>query len=248
MDLKDKATGIILGIALVASVTWIATIGPRKLPDTDRITALGAMEIDENAIILRGPVTNGLFPVSGSFIDLNDAFEKVREQVANGSKDVTIVIDSPGGVWDQGSKLFIDYLKYIKTEGVRTTCIVDGKAASMGLIIHSACSDRYATVKSKILWHSIAYSGNMRLQEDTAQDLLDHMKELNREIWGDVIPHFGRSFYKKHFDAQDYIPVLEVIMESKTYLRVINILVEPEIKKEEPKPSPRVIIRLPSSR
>ena len=115
--------------------------------------------------------------------------------------DITIVINSPGGVCYDGLSI-IDTMDYIKSD-VSTICM--GMAASMGAVILSAGTPgkRYALPHSRILIHQPL--GGARGQ---ASDILieaEQIKLLKDELCGIIASNSGQPFEKVIKDCdRDY--------------------------------------------
>jgi ATP-dependent protease ClpP protease subunit len=74
------------------------------------------------------------------------------EEIAKRSKNVNIVISSPGGSIIAGM-LFIEAMNRAQERGTKFTCVVDKLAMSMGFAILSVCDKRYIMNTSLLLWH-----------------------------------------------------------------------------------------------
>lgn len=102
------------------------------------------------------------------------AAQALMTQVADGERQVFFRIDSFGGsVW-LGLK-FIQLVDEARKAGVRVSCVVDGKAMSMGFVfLQAACDDRWMTRHSVLLAHqgSSAAAGTAEELREAA-DILD---------------------------------------------------------------------------
>ena len=103
-------------------------------------------------------------------------------------KDITIYINSPGGVVSAGLAIY-DTIQYIKPN-VCTICI--GQAASMGAILLAAGAKgkRYALPHSRIMLHQPAGGAGGQ-----ATDIAIHAKEIMRikETLNDIlVKHTGQ--------------------------------------------------------
>jgi hypothetical protein len=105
----------------------------------------------------------------------------------------------------------------------------------MALIIFSECDNRYATFGSKIMWHSIAISGNLRLNVFKTSELLDYMLIKNEEAWASTRNHFYPWYFKEHFIKESILNVGEVERKGIGYLRVITELKITDIPKVKKK-------------
>lgn len=107
----------------------------------------------------------------------------------NPSKDISVYINSPGGVVSAGLAIY-DTMQYIRSP-VSTLCI--GQAASMGslLLCAGAKGKRYATPNSRIMVHqpSGGAQGQAADIEIQAREILTLRKRLN-EIY---VRHTGQT-------------------------------------------------------
>ncbi len=119
--------------------------------------------LKERIIFLVGPVNDGMASlVSAQLLFLESE---------NPSKDISIYINSPGGVVSSGLAIY-DTMQYIRPE-VSTVCI--GLAASMGslLLTAGAKDKRFSLPNSKIMIHQP--SGGVQGQ---ASDIEIHAREI----------------------------------------------------------------------
>lgn len=144
--------------------------------------------------------------------------------VKAGTKEITIKLNSGGGLMNVGMQ-FVRAMKGAQARGVTITCVVDNHAMSMALIIFSECDNRYATFGSNIMWHSIAMTGNMSVNEFRALELYEYMKAQNQKVWANTRAHFFSNFFHKHFKNETIIDVSEIEQVGIGYLRVINKLI-----------------------
>lgn len=107
----------------------------------------------------------------------------------NPSKDISVYINSPGGVVSAGLAIY-DTMQYIRSP-VSTLCI--GQAASMGslLLCAGAKGKRYATPNSRVMVHqpSGGAQGQAADIEIQAREILTLRKRLN-EIY---VRHTGQT-------------------------------------------------------
>ena len=107
----------------------------------------------------------------------------------NPSKDISVYINSPGGVVSAGLAIY-DTMQYIRSP-VSTLCI--GQAASMGslLLCAGAKGKRYATPNSRVMVHqpSGGAQGQAADIEIQAREILTLRKRLN-EIY---VRHTGQA-------------------------------------------------------
>jgi len=137
-------------------------------------------------------------------------------------KDITIYINSPGGVVSSGLAIY-DTIQYIKPD-VSTICI--GQAASMGavLLLAGTKGKRYALPHARVMLHQpLGGAGGQ------ASDIAIHAKEIMRikqtlneiiqkhsEQSADIIAHdTDRNFYMSAEEAKNYGIVDEVLSARK---------------------------------
>jgi len=171
---------------------------------------------------LKGPIMNKY--AKSHEIDLRNTLGLLQEMVKEGNKEVTLVINSGGGIVDHHSYALINYLKFLPTIGVRVNCVVDGFAASMALAVYTACSHRFATPKSAILWHSIARTGKMRVNAESINKLVDWVEAANSHLLADLKVFFYPWYFMEHFRKESALPVGEIVKHSFGFLRIVNAM------------------------
>ncbi|AXC49508.1 ATP-dependent Clp protease proteolytic subunit [Paracoccus suum] len=137
--------------------------------------------LKERIIFLAGPVHDGMATLICAQLLFLEA--------ENPSKDISMYINSPGGVVTAGLSIY-DTMQYIRP---RISTLVVGQAASMGTLLLTAGEKgmRYALPNSRIMVHQP--SGGF---QGTAQDILIHAQETEKlkrrlnEIYGQ---HTGRT-------------------------------------------------------
>jgi ATP-dependent Clp protease, protease subunit len=137
-------------------------------------------------------------------------------------KDITIYINSPGGVVSSGLAIY-DTMQYIKPD-ISTICI--GQAASMGavLLLAGTKGKRYALPHARIMLHQpLGGAGGQ------ASDIAIHAKEIIRvkQSLNDIIQKHSeqsteviardtdRNFYMSAEEAKDYGIIDEVLSARK---------------------------------
>jgi len=151
--------------------------------------------LKERIIFLTGPIHDGV----SSLISAQLLFLESE----NPTKDISIYINSPGGVVTSGLAMY-DTMQYIRPD-VSTVCI--GQAASAGslLLTAGAKGKRYALPNSKIMVHqpSGGFQGQATDIEIHAREIIRTRARLN-EIYAN---HTGQE-----------IPVIEDAMERDKFL------------------------------
>ncbi|WP_299358382.1 ATP-dependent Clp protease proteolytic subunit [uncultured Paracoccus sp.] len=137
--------------------------------------------LKERIIFVAGPVHDGMATlISAQLLFL---------EAENPSKDISMYINSPGGVVTAGLSIY-DTMQYVRP---RISTLVIGQAASMGSLLLAAGEKgaRYSLPNSRIMIHQP--SGGFRGQ---AADLLIHAEEtqkLKRRLNEIYVQHTGRT-------------------------------------------------------
>jgi ATP-dependent Clp protease protease subunit len=137
--------------------------------------------LKERIIFVSGPVHDGMSTLICAQLLFLEA--------ENPSKDISMYINSPGGVVTSGLSIY-DTMQYIKP---RVSTLVVGQAASMGSLLLAAGEPglRYSLPNSRIMVHqpSGGYQGQ-------ATDILIHAREtekLKRRLNEIYVHHTGKS-------------------------------------------------------
>ena len=137
--------------------------------------------LKERIIFVSGPVHDGMSTLICAQLLFLEA--------ENPSKDISMYINSPGGVVTSGLSIY-DTMQYIKP---RVSTLVVGQAASMGSLLLAAGEPglRYSLPNSRVMVHqpSGGYQGQ-------ATDILIHAREtekLKRRLNEIYVYHTGKS-------------------------------------------------------
>ncbi|RJE84830.1 ATP-dependent Clp protease proteolytic subunit [Paracoccus onubensis] len=137
--------------------------------------------LKERIIFVSGPVHDGMSTLICAQLLFLEA--------ENPSKDISMYINSPGGVVTSGLSIY-DTMQYIRP---RVSTLVVGQAASMGSLLLAAGEPglRYSLPNSRIMVHqpSGGYQGQ-------ATDILIHAREtekLKRRLNEIYVKHTGKS-------------------------------------------------------
>jgi ATP-dependent Clp protease protease subunit len=148
----------------------------------------------------------------------------------NPSKDISLYINSPGGVVSAGLAIY-DTMQYIRSP-VSTLCI--GQAASMGslLLCAGAKGKRYATPNSRIMVHqpSGGAQGQAADIEIQAREILTLRKRLN-EIY---VRHTNQTLeaIENKLERDSYMSA----EEARDYGLVDQVVENRPVPSEPPKP------------
>lgn len=132
-------------------------------------------------------------------------------QNEDGEKDITMYINSPGGVVTAGMAIY-DTMQYVKPD-VRTLCV--GQAASMGalLLCAGAAGKRACLPNSRVMIHQplggsrgqvsdimIAAEESLRIKEMTAKTIAHHTGKSVEQIHSDT----DRDNFMSAEEAKEY--------------------------------------------
>ncbi|MSO68846.1 MAG: ATP-dependent Clp endopeptidase proteolytic subunit ClpP [Alphaproteobacteria bacterium] len=138
--------------------------------------------LKERIIFITGPVFDEMASlISAQFLFLESE---------NPSKDISVYINSPGGVVTAGLAIY-DTMQYIRPA---VSTLVIGQAASMGslLLCAGAAGQRFALPNARVMLHqpSGGFQGQATDIEIHAREILSLRKRLN-EIY---VHHTGQTF------------------------------------------------------
>jgi ATP-dependent protease ClpP protease subunit len=150
---------------LVSSTAFAGTFTPKNFAQNvnkDSVAAQSTVLNESNSITLRGPI---------------DAAAASKFVLALGkitADEVTIVINSPGGLVTAGNRI----VDAIRASKAKITCIPI-IAASMAFVITQACDVRMATSASLLMQHQV--SGGMEGPYENMKSQFEFMKALRDE-------------------------------------------------------------------
>src|SRR5437764_11511272 len=143
-------------------------------------------------------------------------------QMEDGKKDISIYINSPGGVVTAGLAIY-DTMQFLTCD-VNTYCL--GMAASMGAVLLCAGTKgkRFALPNSDIMIHQV--SGGAQGQASDVERTVEYMFKLKKRLIKIISQHTGkpedkvrldsdRDYYMSAAEAKDYGLVDEVIKSRK---------------------------------
>lgn len=128
----------------------------------------------EQTVVLRGVFT----PQS-----VGQVMTKMKE-IAATKKDIYLVLNSPGGSVIDGEELISLIQTLKKVQGIRTTCVVESMAYSMGALTALYCNQTFMQKHSSIMFHSASYSvqGSAPQIYQRVMFLTNFFDELNQDI------------------------------------------------------------------
>jgi|TARA_R110002072_G_scaffold28235_9_gene90891 ATP-dependent Clp protease protease subunit len=181
-----------------ATEIYMNTLVPMVVEQTnrgERAFDIYSRLLKERIIFLTGPIHDGV----ASLVCAQLLFLESD----NPSKDISLYINSPGGVVTAGLAMY-DTMQYIKSP-VSTVCI--GQAASAGslLLMAGAAGKRYTLPNSKIMVHqpSGGFQGQATDIEIHAREIIKTRQRLN-ELY---VRHSGRQLKE-----------IEAAMERDTFM------------------------------
>jgi ATP-dependent Clp protease protease subunit len=144
------------------------------------------------------------------------AIERLRELANENLKPITLYINSAGGNVTDGLALH-DTIRFIVSQGVQITIVVQGMAYSMGSVVLQAASpgQRLAFPHSWIMIHEPAKWAGWQSTTAAAQHL-DRLKQMQSQIYRILADRSGKplrqiirdtkrtDFYLDAFKAREY--------------------------------------------
>lgn len=178
-------------------------------------------------ILINGAIGDGVLDLEAAkygesrIINIYDKARELVNLVRAGKTEITIGINSGGGLVDAGMA-FVTIMRAAKYQGVTLTCIVDGRAMSMAVVILSECNNRYAVFGSKIMWHSLSMGLFQKVNQKVISEILNFMLVKNEELWKTTRWHFFPWYFVDNFVKETHIDANEIERKGFRYLRVIN--------------------------
>ena len=144
------------------------------------------------------------------------AIERLRELASESQKPITLYINSAGGNVTDGLALH-DTIRYLVSQAVEITIVVQGMAYSMGSVVLQAASpgQRLAFPHSWIMIHEPAKWAGWQSTTAAAQHL-DRLKQMQSQIYRILADRSGKplrqiirdtkrtDFYLDAFKAREY--------------------------------------------
>jgi ATP-dependent Clp protease protease subunit len=144
------------------------------------------------------------------------AIERLREMANESSRPITLYINSAGGNVTDGLALH-DTIRFLVSQGIQITIVVQGMAYSMGSVVLQAASPgrRLAFPHSWIMIHEPAKWAGWQSTTAAAQHL-DRLKQMQSQIYRILAERSGKplrqiirdtkrtDFYLDAFKAREY--------------------------------------------
>lgn len=184
---------VLVGILLICGVSFASNTTKVNLKGKAKIKYLETIDVDtERTLVLRGEVNAYVINA------LTEQFHQKIEEDSN--KDVYLVIDTPGGSIIDGMK-FINLMKAAdKKFGIKTICIVEDQAYSMGAVIMAFCDKTYMTKFASLMFHEAAYGvRGMEYHVTKRHKFITEQLDIFRK---DISKQLGISVkdYQKHIE------------------------------------------------
>lgn len=164
--------------------------------------------------------------VSDNALDLAN---KINDLSIVNNKEITILINSPGGSVVTGM-IMVDSMRQAKERGVTFRCLSTVLSASMAYIILAECNERYAFNNTLLLWHEISLSVRGAKIRDLYNSL-PPLLELQDRVDADLMNfmNINNEFYQKHSHAETMWSAAELNKALK-YNKFINIIDRADFK------------------
>jgi len=178
--------------------------------------------------------------------------ERLREMANEGSRPITIYLNTAGGNVTDGLALH-DAIREVTSRGIEVTIVVQGMAYSMGSVVLQAASDgrRLAFPHSWIMIHEPAKWAGWQSTTAAAQHL-DRLRQMQNQIYQILASRSGRplrqiirdtkrtDFYLDARRALAY-GLIDAIVESEKQLPAVTVAHLPAAARES-----GVIVEMPS--
>lgn len=133
--------------------------------------------------------------------------------IDGGTKHVTLVINSPGGLVEETQKMISDLAQDADHMGTEITCVAHDIAGSMAAVLLQSelCDIRLMTPEARIMFHSVAlknlYWGIYGVNQSLAETLVEITKAANKRIAEQVTPRMkiSEGFYLDMIKNGDWI-------------------------------------------
>jgi ATP-dependent Clp protease protease subunit len=135
---------------------------------------------------------------------------------------IDLLINSPGGSVYAGMAV-VDAIKFAQERGVEVRCVSGVMAASMGFIILSECSQRYALPNARLLFHPISISVRGARVNEIVPDLVETLREeedIKRKLCSRL--NFKRGFFDKHYYAETFWQAANLAKRSPRFVNIVD--------------------------
>lgn len=149
----------------------------KETEKTKKYSSINLLE-DKRTIYLHNEITDEC---------AKDIVEKLLKLDFINHKEITIIINSPGGSVSAGFAIY-DTMNYIKSPVITICC---GRAASMGAILLLNGSRRYCLPNSSVMLHEVSSGTFGKLTE--MQEKVEHTRKTNDRLLGIIAEKTGKS-------------------------------------------------------
>lgn len=193
--------------------TYMNTLVPMVVEQTsrgERAYDIFSRLLKERIIFINGPIHDGMSHLIVA--------QLLHLEAENPSKEISIYINSPGGVVTSGLAIY-DTMQYIKPK-VSTLCI--GQAASMGsiLLAGGAHGMRFSLPNSRIMVHqpSGGFQGqasDIMIHAEETQKLKDRLHDIYVKHTGQTLKAVEKALDRDNFmspqEAKDWGHIDEIV-------------------------------------
>lgn len=110
---------------------------------------------------------------------IDKLLEDMRAAVDSKAKSIMVVIDSPGGSYDDALR----FVRAVQMSPIPVSCVADGMAASAAFVMLQGCTERAATPQSLLLFHQGHYSSIAGpVGERKLNEYLDMLRALDKAM------------------------------------------------------------------
>lgn len=136
-------------------------------------------------------------------VDEDSVRDALQAFAAMPARNITLVLDSPGGYVDSGLKLLTG-MRLLQSQGYTFRCLVTGMAASMAFGVLAQCDTRYALEFSGLLWHPIRTRGPRSITADQAKELADALRYYEAPLKAMLQASLGgdSDWFNYHWDRE----------------------------------------------
>jgi ATP-dependent Clp protease, protease subunit len=161
------------------------------------------------------------------------AIERLRELASESQKPITLYINSAGGNVTDGLALH-DTIRYLVSQGVEITIVVQGMAYSMGSVVLQAASpgQRLAFPHSWIMIHEPAKWAGWQSTTAAAQHL-DRLKQMQSQIYRILADRSGKPLRQIIRDTKRTDFYLDAL-KAREYGLIDSVLGPVEAARPEP--------------
>lgn len=170
---------------LLALPLLLLTCAPTSISKSYVLSSGAEAVIPNRAVYFEGEVTDESMALLANAIDAEHA---------KGSKNIMLVLNSPGGSVDAGFNFIMAVEKFKRGNQVEFTCVVDGMAASMMAVIFEAvCDTRLMTKRSMLLFHGARIGPNGGGTQEILEENAEIIRVINEMMAAMVAPRMGMS-------------------------------------------------------